>query len=94
MRPLTALLGIVLGSAVAIFAGLSMTLVVYLLLPEYRDRLSGEFAPLLRAIGWTAVLSGAAAAAFVAELRQRPARRLLLLVLLAIIGLFAWVYWP
>jgi hypothetical protein len=94
MRPLTALLGIVLGSAVAIFVGLAMTFVVYMLLPEFRDRLSGEFAPLLRAIAWTAVVSAAAAAAFVSELRQHRARRALLVVLVAVVGLFGWTYWP
>ena len=50
MQPLVALIGIVMGSSVALFAGLVMTLVVFLLLPEYRDRLSGEFQPLLAAV--------------------------------------------
>lgn len=94
MRPLAALLGIVLGSAVAIFAGLALTFVVYMLLPEFRDRLSGEFAPLLRAMAWTAVVTAAGAAAFVSELRQHPARRVLLGVLAAVVGLFGWTYWP
>lgn len=94
MRPLAALLGILLGSAAAIFVGLALTLVVYLLLPEYRDRLAGEFPPLLRAVLASGLLSAAAAAAFVGELRGRPWRRIALAVLgLALAGFVAY-YWP
>ena len=40
-----------------------MTLLVFLLLPEFHDRLAGEFRPLLQAIAWAALLTAASAAA-------------------------------
>ncbi len=43
MQPLVALLGIVMGSSVALLAGLAMTLAVFLLMPEFQERLSGEY---------------------------------------------------
>ncbi|MGC4028083.1 MAG: hypothetical protein QM696_04320 [Steroidobacteraceae bacterium] len=94
MRPLAALLGVLLGSAVAIFTGLTLTLVVYLFLPEYHDRLSQEFLPLLKAVGWSAVLVAAVAGALVSELRQYPKRHLMLAVAAATLVAFAWAYWP
>ncbi len=94
LRPLAALLGILLGSAVAIFAGLTLTLVVYLFLPEYHDRLAGEFIPLLKAVGWSAVLVVTAAAALVTELRQHRLRRVMLAVVAVAVTAFAWAYWP
>lgn len=95
VRPLAALLGILLGSAVAIFAGLALTSVVYyLLLPEYQDRLSGELVPLLKAVAWSILLVVAAAAAFVAEIRAHRLRRLALLGVALAVMAFAWAYWP
>ena len=70
MRPPAALLGIVMGSAVALFGGLLLTFVVFLLLPEFREELSAEFMPLLQAIAWAALVAAAAVAAFVGEIRH------------------------
>ena len=55
MRPLAALLGIVMGSSVALLAGLVMTLLVFLLLPEFRERLAPEFRPLLQTLFFTSL---------------------------------------
>jgi MFS superfamily sulfate permease-like transporter len=94
LRPLAALLGITLGSAVALFAGLSMTLSVFWLLPEFHDRLAGEFRPLYLAVAWAATLSICAAAAFYAETKRLawrlPAKLLLAMALVAI----CVAYWP
>jgi hypothetical protein len=94
MRPLAVLLGIVMGSAVALLSGLVMTLLVFVLLSEFRDRLAGEFGPLLGAVAWAALLTAVSAAAFVGELRsrswRRPAQVLTLIVLLGV----GWRYWP
>jgi hypothetical protein len=94
LRPLAALIGITLGSAVAMFAGLGMTLVVFWLLPEYQARLAGEFRPLYMAVAWTGSLSLIAAGAFYTETQRLswrwPARLLLATMIVAI----AMAYWP
>src|SRR6184192_2735394 len=50
MRPLTALLGILMGSAVALATGLLMTWIVILFLPAEQARFAPEHAALMRAI--------------------------------------------
>ncbi len=94
MKPLTVLLGIVLGSAVAMAVSLGMTGIVFMLLPEYSARLAGEHLPLLKALAWSWSLALVAAAGFIGELQgrawRRPAQALLLALLLAL----AWRYWP
>jgi hypothetical protein len=94
MRPLTALLGVVMGSAVALLAGLFMTLLVYLLLPEFHDRLSGEYRPLLLSIAWAALLTAVSATAFYSELRSSSWRLPARLGLLCVMGAVGWHYWP
>ena len=94
MRPLAVLLGIVMGSAVALFGGLVLTFVVFLLLPQFRDELSAEFMPLLQAIAWAALLAAAAVAAFVGEIRRRAWRYGAMLATgVAVLGI-GWRYWP
>lgn len=94
MQPLVVLIGIVMGSAVALLAGLVMVLVVFLFLPEFRERLSGEFVPLMQAIAWAALLTGAAVAAFLGQLKVRPWRMPAKLALAAALLLIGWNYWP
>jgi hypothetical protein len=94
LQPLTVLLGIVMGSALSLFVGLFMTLVVYLLLPEFHDRLSGEFRPLIVATAWTLALTTAAAAAFSAQVRSKPWRRLTYALLTVTTAGIVWAYWP
>ena len=94
MKPLTVLLGIVLGSALALAVSLTMTGVVFMLLPEYSARLQGEELPLLKAQAWSWSIAAVAGSSFIGELRGRawrwPAEILLLLLLAAL----AWRYWP
>lgn len=94
MQPLTALIGIVMGSSVALLAGLSMTLIVFALMPEYHERLAGEFAPLLQATAWAVLLTATSVAAFLGQLRRRPWRVGAQLALVAAVGLVTWTYWP
>jgi hypothetical protein len=87
-------LGIIMGSALALFAGLSMTMTVYLLLPEYRDRLAGEFRPLALATLWSVLVGLASVAAFTAEIRMRPWRRGAQAALAVSLLGMGWAYWP
>lgn len=94
MRPWATLLGIVMGSTVAMLAGLTMTLAVYLLLPEFHDRLAGEFRPLLGAVAWAASLAGLSALSFIGELKGWRGRKVAQAGLaIALMG-FGWSYWP
>jgi hypothetical protein len=94
MRPLSVLLGIALGSVGSLFVGLSLTAVVFLLLPEYAERFAEEWRPLLIGIASTLVLTVLAAASFIGELRARPWRRPVQAVLAAGIAAVLWRYWP
>ncbi|MFM1885262.1 MAG: hypothetical protein RL026_419 [Pseudomonadota bacterium] len=94
MRPLAALLGIAMGSAVSMFVGLSLTAVVFMLLPEYSERLGGEYRPLAIAIGWSLALLLATVAAFVGEIRETRWRRLAQLSAVLVVAGMALVYWP
>lgn len=94
LKPLAVLLGIALGSAASLFVGLTLTAIVFLLLPEYRDRFASEWRPLGVGIAWTLVLTALAATSFVAELRGQPWRRRPQWALAAAIGLLLWRYWP
>jgi hypothetical protein len=94
LRPLAALLGIVTGSSVALLAGLVMTFLVYVLLPDQYERLSGEFRPLLQAIAWAMLLSGLAVAALWSELKAAGWRHMALLGLAATLVAMGWSYWP
>ncbi len=94
MRPLAVLLGIVMGSSVAVAVSLGMTAVVFLLLPEYHARIDPERGPLYRGLAWSWSLAAIAAAGFVGEVRGRPWKRLPQCLLLALVLLLAWLYWP
>lgn len=94
MHPLAMLTGIVLGSAVSVTLALALTLVVFLLLPEYAPRIGEEFPPLLRALGCSALLAVLAAAAFLGEVRQRPWRRVAQAALWGVLAVGAWWMWP
>jgi hypothetical protein len=94
MRPLAVLFGIVMGSAVSIAVALTLTLAVFLLLPDQATRLAPEFDPLMRTLGVAVVMAALSVAGFVGELRgapwRRPAQFALVLALLAV----GWMAWP
>jgi hypothetical protein len=94
MRPLVVLLGIVMGSTVSIAVALLLTGVVFLLLPEYGERLADERVPLLWACLLSAVLATSAATSFYGELRQRTWRHLAHVALTAMLAIALWTYWP
>jgi len=94
MHPLAMLLGIVMGSAVSITVALILTLVVFLFLPEFADRIAEEFPPLLQTLWVTAALALVATAAFVAELKGHRSRRPLQVILALFLSLIVYSIWP
>src|SRR5690606_26802648 len=94
VQPLAALFGIIMGSSVALLAGLIMTLLVFALLPEFHDRLSGEFRPLAKAIAWAILLTGTSAAAFWSEVKRRPWRLYAAGAMAIAVALVTAYYWP
>ena len=94
MRPFVVLLGIVMGSTVSIAFALVLTGVVFLLLPEYADRLADERRPLLLACSLSVLLAAIAVTSFYGELRQRNWRYGAHVALAAILGIALWTYWP
>jgi hypothetical protein len=94
MRPLTALLGIIMGSAVAMAAGLLMSGAVFLFLGDYGSRLQSEQGPLLRGIAWSVCAALIGVAAFYGELRLRRWRRLPQLALALLLVVAGIVFWP
>jgi hypothetical protein len=94
MRPVTILLGILLGSAVSISFSLATVWVVFLALsgrhPELRlemPRLAASFAIFLS-------LTGASAVSFIAQLRHRPWRWWAHAATGAVIASICYLYWP
>ena len=94
VRPLTALLGIVMGSAVALATGLLMTWIVILFLPADQARFAPEHAPLLRAVAVFTLFSAASAGSFYGELRGRSWRPAAHGATLGMLAVAVWMYWP
>ena len=94
MRPMAVLVGIIMGSAVAMSVSLTMSAIVFLLLPEYSARLTPERLPLLKGLLWSWSLAGVAGASFVGELRGRRWRFATQIVLAAMLVVLGWIYWP
>ena len=94
MRPMAVLIGIIMGSAIAMTASLSMSAIVFALLPEYSARLAPERWPLLKGLLWAWSLTGVGVASFVGELRNRPWRRIPEVALAAMLTALTIIYWP
>jgi hypothetical protein len=73
---------------------LILTLIVFLFLPEYSDRIGGEFMPLLRALAGSATLAALAGAAFYGEVRGLSWRRAAQGALALALGLLIVWIWP
>jgi hypothetical protein len=94
MRPLTVLIGIVMGSAVSLAVGLLLTWITLLFLPEYAAQLTQERAPLAEAIAVFTLISAASGVSFYAEIRERRWRLAAHAATVAFLGLAVWLYWP
>jgi hypothetical protein len=94
VKPLAVLLSIVTGSALALAVSLGMTGIVFALLPEYSIRLAPEHLPLLKGLAWSWSLAAVSAAALIGEIKSTRWRRRPQLLLLAMLAVLAWRYWP
>ncbi|MCB1623413.1 MAG: hypothetical protein KDI32_02415 [Pseudomonadales bacterium] len=94
MKPLTVLIGIVMGSLVSTTIALFLTLVVFLLLPEFRERAAHELGPLISAFVLILAAAIAAAYSFYGELRVRRWRGWGHAALIAMLAAIVAVYWP
>jgi hypothetical protein len=94
MRPMAVLVGIIMGSAIALTASLTMSAIVFLLLPEYWARLASERWPLIKGLLWAWSLTAVASASFIGELRGRSWRFGTQAVLAAMLTALGWIYWP
>jgi len=94
MRPLTILLGIVMGSTVSLAVGLLGTWIVILFLPQDAERFAPEHAALLQAIAIFVALAAASAFSFYGDLRSRGWRLAAHAVSLLLLATTIWVYWP
>ena len=94
MKPLTALLAILAGSALALAIGLIMTWFVILLLPENEQRFAPEHSHLIRAILVFTLFAAASGASFYGQLRERRWRGPAHAATLAAFALVVWLYWP
>ena len=94
MKPLTALLAILAGSAIALASGLIMTWIVILLLPENEQRFAPEHSHLVRAILVFTLFAGVSFASFYGQARERRWRAVAHGSTLAVLALAMWLYWP
>jgi hypothetical protein len=94
LRPLAVLIAIIMGSAVALTVSLSMSAIVFLLLPEYHDRLAPERWPLEKGLLWGWSLTAVGVASFVGELRHRRWRFMPQAMLAAMLTALLIIYWP
>lgn len=94
MRPLTVLIGIVMGSAVSLAVGLLLTWIVLLFLPEYAEELAQEQGPLAQGIIIFALIAAVAAASFYGEIRESRWRLATHLATVLSLSLAVWTYWP
>jgi hypothetical protein len=83
-----------MGSTVSIAAALLLTGVVFLLLPEYGERLAEERNPLLAACLLSVLLAAIATTSFYGELRIRSWRFAAHAALVAMLAIALWTYWP
>jgi hypothetical protein len=94
MRPLTALLAILTGSAVALASGLILTWITTLFLTKNEARFAPEQLPLLKAVAVFTLFSAASAGALLGDVKRQRWRYQAYLATLVMFGVAVWVYWP
>jgi hypothetical protein len=94
IRPLTVLCGVILGSAVSIFFGLSVVGFIFWLLQGDHPRLESELPQLRRSIAIFLVLSLTAAAGFYGSIKTTRWRHWSLFAMWLALFLTGVYYWP
>lgn len=94
MRPLTVLIGIVLGSAASITFGLGAVLIVFCVLAGEHPDLSREMPQLVGGLIAFAVLTAVSAGSFLGQVKARPWRVWAHLATAACLGALVLLYWP
>jgi len=95
MRPLAVLIGIIMGSAFALFSGLALTWITLLFVPkDEAGELFGEQSTLGVAIAIFAALSLVAGVSFYGQLRERRWRLAANAAMTATLVAAVWLYWP
>jgi hypothetical protein len=94
MRPLTVLIGIVLGSAASITFGLGAVLIVFCVLAGEHPDLSHEMPQLVRSFLAFGVLTAASAGSFLGQIKTRAWRGWAHLATAACLGALVLLYWP
>jgi len=94
MRPLTVLIGIILGSAASITFGLGGVLIVFGVLGGEHPELLRELPQLLWNLIAFGVLTAASAGSFLGQIKVRPWRVWAHLATAACLGAVVLLYWP
>ncbi len=94
MRPLTVLVGILLGTSVSITFSLAVVSLISGLLSGSHPELSGDIPSLVTLLAMSAFLTAASAASFVGELRRRSWRIQAHVATVAVLGFMVFWYWP
>ena len=94
MRPLTVLIGIVLGSSASITFGLGAVLIVFLVLAGEHPDLAREMPQLAGSLIAFAVLTAASAGSFLGQVKARPWRGWAHLATAASLSAVVLLHWP
>jgi hypothetical protein len=94
MRPLTVLIGIVMGSAASITFGLFTVLIVFAILAGRHPDLSHELPQLVMGLVAFALLTTASAGSFLGQAKERSWRVWAHAGTLACLAAIIMIYWP
>ena len=94
MRPLTVLIGIVLGSAASITFGLGAVLIVFCVLAGEHPDLSRELPQLVGSLIAFGILTAASAGSFLGQVKVRRWRGWAHLATAACLCALVLLYWP
>jgi hypothetical protein len=94
MRPLTAIIGILLGSCLAISVSLAAVLFVFVVLGDDYPRLQHEFRPLVQSVLIFSAMTMISAASFYAQITVHRLRFWALAIMLIGLAATTWHYLP